>query len=197
MVKFTSINKTALLGAAILCVGLSLNSCKDDIILPVPRGIEGEYSGFLFITKNATGGGERITDSMAVIVVFRLGADKTEQEGTYSHVFDTTLDTALFPEVFCNITQGTWFTRDQRIFLLPGPTDPGSVCDPTIVPTSFVVPAGGGVTIEIGFGKIKLKQPPDAPDENEIGDSLIISQTRFNVDRETVFRLEVLSIPDE
>ncbi|MCH7878100.1 MAG: hypothetical protein IH914_02160 [candidate division Zixibacteria bacterium] len=197
MVKFTSINKTALLGAAILCVGLSLNSCKDDILLPVPRGIEGEYSGFLFITKNATGGGERITDSMAVRVVFRLGADKTEQEGTYSHILDTTVDATVNTTTLCDITLGTWFIRDQKVFLSPGPTDPGSVCDPTIVPSSFTDPPGGGVTIEIGFGKIKLKQPPDAPDENEIGDSLILRQTRFDVDRETVFRLEVLSIPDE
>jgi len=194
MVKFDSINKMALVGAAILGVGLSLGSCKDDIILPVPRGIEGEYVGLLFITVNATGGGVKKTDSMPVTMVFRLGSDPREQEGTYAHLFDTTVDTTTLPEIFCNITQGAWSTKDGKIFLRPGPTDPGSVCDPTIVPSSFVTPAGGGVEIEVGFGSIKLKVPPDSV---EIGDSLVLRQVRFDADRETVFRLELLVIPPE
>lgn len=194
MVKFDSIHKMALVGAAILGVVLSLGSCKDDIILPVPRGIEGEYVGLLFITVNATGGGAKKTDSMPVTMVFRLGDDPREQEGTYAHLFDSTVDTAAFPEVFCNITQGAWSTRDGKIFLAPGPTDPGSVCDPTIVPNSFIEPAGGGVIVEVGFGPTKLKVPPDSV---EIGDSLVLRQTRFDVDRETVFRLELLVIPAE
>ena len=195
------LNILALLTTFLLCADVSEsgvvamdNSFVNDSLhtLPVPRGIEGEYGGQLFITENAFQGGLRMTDSMRVRVVFRLRVDACEQQGTYAHVYDSTVDSALFPRIFCDITQGNWFTRDGKVFLLPGPTDPGSVCDPTIVPNSFFEPPGGGETIEIGFGLVKLIIPPDSV---EIGDSLILSQVRFDADRETVFRLELLSFP--
>lgn len=200
MVKFDSIGKsalykTALVGAAILGVGLSLNSCKPDIILPVPRGIEGDYSGQLFITENALAGGTKVTDSMPVRVVFRLGEDEREQAGTYAHIYDTLNGSDSLPEIFCSISQGTWFTRDGKIFLSPGEPIPSVVCNPSLIPNSFIELAGGGVTLEVGFGPTKLKLPVDAPDENEIGDTLVLRQVRNDADMETVFRLELLTIP--
>ncbi len=192
MVKLDSIHKLALVGAAILSVGLSLNSCKDDIILPVPRGIEGEYSGLLFVVENAQAGGERKPDSMPVRVVFRLGEDEREQSGTYAHTYDSLSDPDSLPEIFCSISQGTWFTRDGKIFLSPGEQIPSVVCNPSLIPNSFIEPAGGGVMIEIGFGPTKLKFPPD---DNEIGDTLVLRQVQNVADLETVFRLELLTIP--
>ncbi|MCH7878390.1 MAG: dockerin type I repeat-containing protein [candidate division Zixibacteria bacterium] len=195
------LNILALLTTLVLCADVSESGvvAKDSFLvndslhaLPVPRGIEGDYRGFLFVTKNFIGGGLRKTDSMPVVMAIRLGVDGCKQAGTYTHVYDSTADTGVFPEIFCNITQGTWFISDGKVFLAPGPTDPGSVCDPTIVPNSFIVFPGGGETIEIGFGLVKLIIPPDIV---EIGDSLILRQVRFDVDRVTVFRLELLSFP--
>ncbi len=197
--SFTRLNFLALIAVFVICGNVcDLNVCLADNkllidtlhILPVPRGIEGDYRGMLFITENAQAGGERVTDSMPIVMVIRLGVNACVQGGSYGYIYDTTVNEAALPEVFCSIPQGVWFTRDGKIFLSPGETDPGSVCDPSLAPNSFIEPPGGGETIELGFGPTKLKLPPF---DDEIGDSLVLRQIRIDEDRETVFRLELLS----
>ncbi|MFQ5608278.1 MAG: hypothetical protein ACE5GA_10050 [Candidatus Zixiibacteriota bacterium] len=177
-------------GAA-LGLTLTLNSCKDDIILPIPRGIEGEYRGLLIITEEFRTGNLETTDTTPVVAVFRLGADASEQAGTYAHFFDTTNTDTSLTDVYCDITLGTWSVKDGKLLLAPGPTDPGSICNPQIVPNSFIESPSG--VIEIGFGFTKLKIDPV---DVEIGDSLVLRQERFTKGLLTVFKLELETVPE-
>lgn len=179
------IQRFALLAGAIVSLGVCVSGCKDDIILPEPRGIEGVYSGMLFITQNLSSGA--LPDSQCVQLTIRLGADN--QAGSYSLEFDSSSCPVDTP-IFCNIPRGDWSIKDGKVFLAPGDPDGSITCNELLVPNSF--PDNGGNATEIGFGFFKIKNPPV---DSEIGDSLIIRQDRPNDDMLTVFKLVLDVIP--
>ena len=160
------IDKIALMGTLTLVVGLSMSACKPDIILPEPRGIEGEYQGILTVVDVAA------ADSAVQAVVMSIRANFT-----YGYENDTT-DSIFGAISICN-SSGLYSFAESKMTLTPTDTG-GEVCDPS------TIPSGPGFS----FFKVDIDGTT-----NEIGDKLFIKQVNNTEETTTEFVLTLLSIP--
>ncbi|MFQ5607602.1 MAG: hypothetical protein ACE5GA_06625 [Candidatus Zixiibacteriota bacterium] len=145
------LRRTNLLAISLLAVVATLtitSACKDDIVLPAPRGLAGEYHGLMIITEGF-GSASPVTDSDHVVFTLR-GIDST-----YQHKFDPTQDSTDAND-FCDIDLGIWTILNQKIVLTPTKVSPGQTCNPNIIPEGQ------------GFGINKFS--------TDVGDTLIVRQ---------------------
>lgn len=130
--------------------------------MPDPRGLLGTYNGVLIVEDfEAT---PPTNDTDHVIVSFRGGTDSS-----YQHRFDSLFAETDIPNI-CDVDRGTWTIVDSKISLVVEATGSGTVCNQGLIPegTSF------------GFRPLSVE---------ELGDSLIVTQTKTSGPENTVTRI--------
>lgn len=162
--KFTVSTKFAAVALLTITAAMYTSSCKDDILLPEPRGLLGTYSGVLIVTADETSVHGVVNDTDHVRVTLRASVDN---DSTYQHLFDNT-DFPSDDADICDVNRGSWSVVNSKLSLEPIDKGDGEVCNDLLIPDS------------LGFGF----RPTTVDD---LGDSLTIIQQKEGV--ETKFLL--------
>lgn len=157
--KFTGFTKFFAFALIITTAMAYLSSCKDDIFLPKPRGLLGEYKGLLIVQDFTAEIPTNDTDH--VIFSFRGGADSTYQH----HFDDIWKDSGDVPNI-CDVDRGLWAIIDSKLSFEVIAKGVGEVC------SDQLIPAGP----RFGFRPLTV---------DNVGDSLIIIQTLKNSENES------------
>ncbi|MBN4076573.1 hypothetical protein JYT16_02525 [Gemmatimonas aurantiaca] len=149
--KFTGSTKFFAFALLVTTATAYLSSCKDDIFLPDPRGLLGEYSGLLIVQDFTAVTPTNDTDH--VIFSFLGGADSVYQH----HFNDIWKDSGDVPNI-CDVDRGLWTIVDSKISFEVKAKGVGEVCSDQLIPEGP----------RFGFRPLTV---------DNVGDSLIIVQT--------------------